>query len=247
MLAITPCYLPVQSKRRSGLKIAKVLFIVAHDTGNSGSTAKNNVDYYTRTANEQSASAHLFVDDIEIRECVPALTAAPEKAWHVNYDRPEDNKLFGDDANDAAIGVELCFGGKVDFVKSYANYVDVLALLCARFGLDPRKHIIGHCHLDPARRSDPINALSKNGKTYEGLIADVATKMGIAAPAAGTTQVATTHLNVRAAPNRTGTILRVVEPGATLVATRSQIGESVNGISTWYTDGTGWWWAGGVK
>ena len=32
-----------------------------------------------------------------------------EKAWHVIYDTPTDNYYFGDDANDAAFGGELCY------------------------------------------------------------------------------------------------------------------------------------------
>ncbi len=48
-----------------------VRFIVAHDTGNPGSTAANNVSYYERSRNDQSASAHIFVDDKEILECIP--------------------------------------------------------------------------------------------------------------------------------------------------------------------------------
>ena len=51
-----------------------VKFVVAHDTGNPNSTAGQNVAYYEQSRNELSASAHLFVDDREIIECIPALT-----------------------------------------------------------------------------------------------------------------------------------------------------------------------------
>lgn len=175
---ITPLLLPLPSRRRSGLKISKVRFLVAHDTGNEGSTARQNVTYYTRTAHEQPASAHLFVDDKEILECVPALTGPPEKAWHVLYDRPEDNRRFGDDANDIAIGVELCFGPRIDADAAYARYVWTLAELCRRYGLDQTK-ITGHHLLDPGRRSDPVNALSKSGRSYDGLLADVSAALGV--------------------------------------------------------------------
>src|SRR5687768_15916685 len=96
--AITQSMLPSPSKRRSGTRMPKVRFIVAHDTGNPRSTAHNNVSYYTRTAQEVSASAHLFVDDKEIIECVPAFANA-EKAWHVWYSTPIDNELYGVNAN----------------------------------------------------------------------------------------------------------------------------------------------------
>ncbi|WP_413467483.1 hypothetical protein [Metabacillus niabensis] len=48
-----------------------------------------------------------------------------EKAWHVQYNKPYDNRLFGDDANDCdcAIGVELCYGGPIDFTEGYKRFV----------------------------------------------------------------------------------------------------------------------------
>lgn len=152
---------------RSGLKLKVVKFIVAHDTGNPGSTARNNRSHFHN--NQPSASAHTFIDDKEILEIIPL----DEKAWHVQYQKPMDNKLFGDDANDAAIGVELCYGGKIDFNRSYKRYVWYLAYLCVKFGLNPFKHIVGHQTLDPERKTDPSNALHKYGKTYNDLIHDV--------------------------------------------------------------------------
>lgn len=150
------------SKRRSGDKLEKVLFIVAHDTGNKNSTALNNVNYYQNSRNEISASAHLFVDDKEIIKCIPLN----EKAWHVLYSKPNDNKLFGEDANDGAIGVELCYfeNDKKRNEESYKKYIWTLAYLCYTYKLDPKKHITTHMILDPERKSDPYNAMSQIGK-----------------------------------------------------------------------------------
>ena len=154
---------------RSGRLITKVGFIVAHDTGDSGATAQNEHDYFNNQ--QPSASAHTFIDDKVIKEIIPV--DKPEKAWHVLYQKPTDNKMFGDDANDIAIGVELCFGGKIDFSKAYEKYVWYLAYLCHKFGLKPDKHIVSHKILDPERKIDPDNALNRYGKTYKGLLADV--------------------------------------------------------------------------
>lgn len=170
---ITPMYLTTPSKRRSGIKMPKVRFVVAHDTGNAGSTARGNVRYYENSRNQMSASAHIFVDDKEIIECIPALTGTPEKAWHVMYDKPIDNQLFGDDANDVAIGIELCYGGKINNEEAYKRYVWVLAYTCYKFNLNPAKHITGHFILDPKRKTDPENALKKMGKSFKHLINDV--------------------------------------------------------------------------
>ncbi|HYE60225.1 MAG TPA: peptidoglycan recognition family protein [Candidatus Kapabacteria bacterium] len=171
---ITPRYLTPNTKRRSGLPISRVKFVVAHDTGNPGSTAAGNVSYYEQSRNQMSASAHLFVDDKEIVECIPALTGdRPEKAWHVLYNLPKDNNMYGVDANDGAIAVEYCYGGAINADEAYRRYVWVLAYLCYVFTLDPKTSIVGHYILDPDRRSDPKSGLAHSGRTYEQLLRDV--------------------------------------------------------------------------
>jgi N-acetylmuramoyl-L-alanine amidase len=154
-------------KARSGQQIQKVKFIVAHDVGKPGSTAYQNRKYFND--HQPSASAHTFIDDKYILEIIPLY----EKAWHVHYQNPYDNRLFGDDANDAAIGVELCWGGKINFQEAYKRYVWYHAYLCDAFNLDPRKHIVGHYKLDPERRTDPINAFKRYGITWDQFIHDV--------------------------------------------------------------------------
>lgn len=171
--AITPRYLTTPSQRRPGISMLKVMFMVAHDTGNPGSTAAVNVSYYENSRNDMEASAHIFVDDKQIIECIPFLTAAPEKAWHVVYNVTTDNELYGANANDAAGGVELCYGGNIDLSESYKRYVWVLAFSCWKYGLNPATVITGHHILDPARRTDPMNAFKILGKTFVQFVQDV--------------------------------------------------------------------------
>lgn len=256
--SVTPRYLTGRSKRRSMLPMSPgVRFLVAHDTGNPGSTARGNVAYYERSRDEKSASAHIFVDDKEILECVPALTGPPEKAWHVLYGAPVDNRLFGHDANDAAIGVEYCFGGAIDADEAYRKYVWLLAYACDRFELDPRTQICGHFILDPARRSDPVTGLAQSRRTYEGLLRDVVEEFvacgGVlrhaGSPAAGGRVVTTVRLNVRrGAPSTRAPIHQVVPAGTPLDYTSvRKDGEPVNGNATWLGDTHGnWFWSGGV-
>ncbi len=152
---------------RSGNKIKEVTFGVAHDTGNPGSTAQNNRDYFNN--HQPSASAHTFIDDEEILEIVPL----DEKAWHVRYNVTKDNQMYGNDANDEAIGAELCYGSNIDFNKAYEKYVWYWAYLCDKFSLNPETDIVAHATLDPGRRTDPHNALNKYGKSFDGFIKDV--------------------------------------------------------------------------
>lgn len=170
---IKQLFLSHGTKRRNGRPCDKIKFIVAHDTGNEGSSARANVMYYEKTANDNPASAHIFVDNFEIIECIPAIKR-PERANHVLYNVETDNDKFGADANAAAIGVELCFGNPVNTRESYARYVWTLAYLCEVYQLDPRLHIVGHYELDPKRKVDPVNSLKSIGKTMEDLLEDVA-------------------------------------------------------------------------
>ena len=172
MVPVRNDFIQTGTKRRSGQKIESVSFIVCHDTGNTGSTAKNNVDYYRRTANEMSASAHIFIDHKEIVKCIPLS----EKAWHVRYNVNTDDILFGKDANDHSIGVELCYDRNNKTVKNreaYQNYVEYIALLCNEYKLTPSKHLVGHSKLDPKRKTDPENAFKYVFKTWNQFVADV--------------------------------------------------------------------------
>lgn len=261
-LPVVQHWIPAPSKRRRGIAMTQVRFLVAHDTGNPKSTALNNARYYARTANEQSASAHLFVDDTQIVECVPALTVeAPEKAWHVLYGVPTDNQLYGCDANDAAIGVEYCYGDNIDADKAYAAYVWLLAHLCQRFKLAPAQDIVGHFLLDPKRKTDPLTGLAHSRRSYEQMLRDVASRhaqmTGQAVPAA----VATTplparqyrslvRLNLRKdAPNRSAAVVQTLAPGTLLdIVGETASGEPVNGNARWLQTAAGYWcWAGGVE
>lgn len=170
---ITRKYLPNKSRRRPGLKNLGVFFIVDHDSGNPGSSARGNVGWMDSTANSvpllQVSSAHTFIDDIEIIECVPL----DEIAYHVLFGTKVDNTLYGHDANRAAAGVELCYGGKINNIKAYEKYVWYNAYLCYTYYLNPRKHITAHYILDPGRKIDPKKGLAAVGKDLQSFIQDV--------------------------------------------------------------------------
>lgn len=167
--------LPNKTKRRGGTKIKGVRFIVLHDTGNPNSTAQGNVNYYKTSANSMSASAHVFIDDKEIIVCIPVEKNVAEKAWHVIYNKPADNLLFGGDSNDYAIGLELCYfpNDKARSLKAYDKYVWYAAYICHLYNLNPLKQLTGHHILDPGRKTDPVNALKHIGKSFNDLIQDI--------------------------------------------------------------------------
>jgi N-acetylmuramoyl-L-alanine amidase len=133
---------------RSGEKLKDVKFIVSHDTGNPGSSAYANRNYFDNF--QPKASAHTFIDDKNILEIIPL----DEKAFHVRYEVPTDDRLFEEDANDAAIGVELAYGGNIDFWEAYKRYVWYHAYLVDKYNLDPFEDIVAHSKLDPTRRTE---------------------------------------------------------------------------------------------
>jgi len=152
---------------RPGIPLTKVRFIVSHDTGNPGSNAIGNRDYFNEL--QPKASAHTFIDDKTILEIIPIN----EVAYHVRYGVPTDNDLYGYDANKAAIGVELCYGGDVNFWEAYNRFTWYHAYLCQNFGLNPKKDIVSHKTLDPGRKIDPENVLGKQGIKFQQFLADV--------------------------------------------------------------------------
>lgn len=260
---ITPQYLTKPSKRRSGLLMSPgVRFVVAHDTGNPGSTAAANVRYYESSRDVQSASAHIFVDDKQILECIPALTGTPEKAWHVLYNVETDNRMFGLNANDAAIGVEYCFGDNIDADEAYRKYVWTIACICDRFGLDPARSVVGHAFLDPTRKTDPGTGLGRSRRSYDQLLRDIPLEVAacragavpaLAAPPAFTSQAGTVQaaakLNIRKGrASRLADVVQVVPAGTALAYVGwIEDGEPVNGNPRWYRDAKGnFFWSGAV-
>jgi hypothetical protein len=173
MYEITRDYIAKGNARSGQLLVGgKPQFGVAHDIGNGGSTAYNNRTYFNRE--QPSASAQTFIDDKYILEIIPIN----EKAWHVIYNVTTDNVMFGDDANDIAIGVELCWGGNIVWAEAYKRYIWYWAYLCRMFSWDPRKKIVAHSTLDPKRKTDPDkNAFAKNGITWAQFIDDVVNEM----------------------------------------------------------------------
>lgn len=257
---VTSRYLSKPSKRRSGLSVSPgIRFVVAHDTGNPTSTAHQNVRYYENSRNEQSASAHIFVDDRNIIECIPALTGPPEKAWHVLYNVPTDDQLYGHNANDAAIGVEYSYGGNIDADEAYRKYLWVIAYACFQFKLNPKLDIVGHFILDPRRKTDPVTGLAHSRHTYEQLLRDVvheyeecsgAQAPPVVVPPKQGTVTTTVRLNLRKGqPNSRVPIVQTFPVGSKLDHVDwTDRGEPVNGNSLWYKDSNGnFFWSGGTR
>jgi N-acetylmuramoyl-L-alanine amidase len=113
---------------RPGIKVSKRRFIVSHDTGNPGSTAIGNRNFFQR--NQPKSSAHTFIDDKRIIEIIPL----DEVAYHVRYSVPTDNEIYGYDANSNAIGVELCYGEILIFGMLIQDSLGIMHICVNRTG-----------------------------------------------------------------------------------------------------------------
>ena len=108
-------------------------YIVVHYTANKGDTAKNNVDYFSRTVT--GTSAHYFVD----RNAVMQSVDEGDTAWHCGSDNPRHPYC----RNSNSIGIEMCdsVDGVPDDVKSLT--VSLVQELMSRYGLDS-SHVLRH-------------------------------------------------------------------------------------------------------
>lgn len=113
-------------------------YIVVHYTANNGDTAKGNCNYF-KSENRQ-ASAHYFVDEKEIWQCVKD----EEVAWHVGGAK----RYYNDCRNNNSIGIELCSrkdsNGKYYFKReTIENAQKLISYLMVKYDI-PLQNVIRH-------------------------------------------------------------------------------------------------------
>lgn len=132
-------------------------------------------------------SIHAFVMDNQIIQTLPW----DYRAWHVG----KGNK---GSYNNCAIGVEICepTGHKYNggtmvgydakknatyFEKVYNNAVELFAMLCNEFKLDPKKDILCHCEVYKlgygSNHADVMQWFPKHGKSMDTFRSDVVAQM----------------------------------------------------------------------
>lgn len=120
-----------------------VKFIVIHDTGVPGQSAKNNADYFENTY--RGASAHYFVDENEIIEVV----APGKKGWHVGDDKDDSDGIN----NGNTIGIEFCAEKDKTFKpETIANGQLLVQKLMKDYGLSANKVVR---HYDASGKNCP--------------------------------------------------------------------------------------------
>lgn len=91
-------------------------------------------------------SSHFFLRrDGELIQFVPCN----ERAWHAGISRWQGRER----CNDFAIGIELEGGDEWPYEPAQYHTLDLLlAALRAHY---PIRHLVGHCHIAPERKTDP--------------------------------------------------------------------------------------------
>lgn len=114
-------HVPKSKTKRFGTKTT-MQYLTIHNTGNPKSTARNERDYLTNTANDRSASYHIALDEKQAIECIPL----DEIAYHAGTSA----------GNASSIGIEMCESG--DQAKVWDNATTLLAKMLKerRWGVD---------------------------------------------------------------------------------------------------------------
>lgn len=158
--------IPVNSYSRPGARLEVVKNVVVHYTGNPGSTAKNNRDYFAnqpafaKQGKARYVSSHYVVGlDGEVIQCVPE----DEIAYCSNA------------ANSYSISIECCHPDSSGQFTSFtrASLVELLVQLCKRHELTA-KDIIRH--YDVNGKNCPLYYVV-HPDAWRELKSDVATKL----------------------------------------------------------------------
>ncbi|WP_422486400.1 N-acetylmuramoyl-L-alanine amidase family protein [Gudongella sp. DL1XJH-153] len=120
-----------------------VEYIVVHDTGNPrrGADADAHFNYFNKPG--RNASAHYFVDSVEILQIVPDSLAA----WHCGDGRGRHGIT-----NSNSIGVELCINVDGDWEETKKKGTLLIRLLMERHGI-PKERVTRH--FDVSRKICP--------------------------------------------------------------------------------------------
>lgn len=104
-------------------------FIVVHYTANNGDTAKGNCNYFSK--GKVCASAHYFVDEKSIYQCVLDKNIA----WHIGGASIYYNRA----RNENSIGVELCsrknLAGYYFKEETVKNALELVAYLMVKYNI----------------------------------------------------------------------------------------------------------------
>jgi N-acetylmuramoyl-L-alanine amidase len=139
-------------------RVKKIEYIVMHYTANNGDIAKNNADYYSRTA-KLNASANYFVDEYET---VYQSVKDTDTAWHCGggLQGAGGHAFYEKCLNSNSVGVEMCSrkdGNGRYYIKdeTMANAAALVRELMAKYGV-PAGRVIRHYDVTGKNCPEPL-------------------------------------------------------------------------------------------
>ncbi|MEK3882068.1 N-acetylmuramoyl-L-alanine amidase [Paenibacillus sp. PL2-23] len=157
-------YIPKSTKnnRRPGIAMSATT-ITIHNTANPRSTARNERNWLTNTANNGTASFHIVIDEREAIECIPLN----EVAWHAG-----DGSSAGS-GNRTSIGIEITESGNYDATLDNASTLVASMLKDRGWGTDRLRR-----HYDWSGKNCP-RLMNEDGdwSGWEAFVASVDTKL----------------------------------------------------------------------
>lgn len=135
-LSIIP-YLTITNFNNSNRALNTIQWIVLHYTAGKGDTAKGNCSYFYSVY--RGASAHYFVDETSIYQCV----LDNDIAWHCGT----TGKYYSACRNSTSIGIEMCsdFKNGAYYISdaTVARTLKLVKYLMKKYNID-KSHVIMH-------------------------------------------------------------------------------------------------------
>lgn len=191
------CILTANDCYKTGAKI-KPKGVMVHSTGANNPTLRRYVQPIASTPDRDKLLAQLGVNkngnhwnrtglDVCVHGFIGKLADGSiasvqtlpwnHRGWHAG------NGTSGKSANDTHISFEICEDGLTDptyFARVYREAVDLTAMLCKEYGLDPLANGVVICHQDgykmgiASNHGDVYNWFPKHGKSMYDFRLDVA-------------------------------------------------------------------------
>lgn len=154
-------------------QLSDIKYIVIHYTANPGSSARANAQYYA-TASLGGVSAHYFVDEKGVWQCVPEDYIAGHCGKWAN------TEYLTDCRNANSIGIEMCCqsvsgkkayqltGNETDLYftdGTYNNTVQLVKELIAKYNI-PKTNVIRHYDVHSGHKNCPRPFVGNDVNTY---------------------------------------------------------------------------------
>ena len=129
----------------------KPVYIVIHDTGNTGQGANANAHFNYFNSGSRNASADFFVDDTQVLQ---VNNYTQYYTWHCG-----DGKGQYGITNRNSVGIEICVNSDGNYDSAFCKAVELTKHLMKELNI-PLEHVVRH--YDASRKNCPAS-MSKNG------------------------------------------------------------------------------------